>query len=417
MDTRPFAYVAFRRVFYGNVLSIVGSQMTLVAVGVQVYAITGDTADVGYTSLFALVPLVVMGLLGGALADSMDRRTLVIVSTLLTALSSVALYLQAQLELESVWLLWILVAVQSAVAALYRPARSAMIPRLIPADTVTAANTISSSTMSLGVIGGPVIAGYLIHTAGLSWTYLAEAVLLCGAVLSLLGIPPMPVGGPRTSGLFRTALRNVWEGFLFLRGQTLLLMTFVVDLIAMVFGWPLAVFPQLASQEYGTSSIGWLYAGSSIGALLAGLTSGWVSRINRQGRVIVLAIIVWGGAICLFAVTGNLPLAIFCLAVAGAADLVSASLRTSILQLVAPDEMRGRLQGVFMVVVAGGPRLGDVRLGVMASLTTPSIALLSGGVFIVVSMVVIAATVAALWRFDLRATLEAARRKPDHGVS
>lgn len=400
MDARPFRYVQFRRLFLGNLLTQVGAQMTLVAVGVQVWRMTGSEAMVGYTSLWALVPLIVFGLIGGALADTIDRRTLVIWSTVLTAITSVLLYAQALMDVGSVWLVWALVALQSAAAAAYRPARAAMLPKLIPDELIPAANTIASSTQSGAMIIGPLVAGVIVAKAGVNWAYLAEAVLLVLALLSLIGLPVMPAAhdlGGRNP--FRTAIGDTVDGFRYLRTQPLLTMQYVVDLIAMVFGWPLAVFPALADNRFGAGSIGWLYAGASIGAVAAGLFSGWISHIKRHGATIVISVALWGAAIAAFAFTSNLVLGLACLAVAGAADLVSASLRMTMLQVLTPDAMRGRMQGVFMVVVAGGPRLGDVRLGAMATLFTPTIALWSGGVIIVVAMAVIALTFRLLWSY------------------
>lgn len=401
MDTRPFKYGQFRRIFFGNILTQVGAQMTLVAVGVQVYRMTGSSAMVGYTSLWALIPLIVFGLIGGALADTIDRRSLVIWSTLLTALTSVLLYLQAIAGLNNVWVIWGLVALQSAAAAAYRPARSAMLPKLIPESLIPAANTIASSTMSGAMIIGPLVAGVIVAQAGVNWAYLAEAVLLVLAILTLFGLPVMPAAHD-TGGKspFRTAITDTIEGFRYLRTQPLLSMQYVVDLIAMVFGWPLAVFPALADGRFGEGSIGWLYAGASIGAVCAGLFSGWISHIKRHGATIIMSVAIWGTAIAAFAFTRNLIVGLVCLAIAGAADLVSASLRMTMLQVLTPDAMRGRMQGVFMVVVAGGPRLGDVRLGQMATLLSPTIALWSGGLIIVVAMAVIALTFRLLWTYQ-----------------
>lgn len=402
MDVRPFRYRQFRLIFWGNILTQVGAQMTLVAVAVQVFAMTGSSAMVGYTSLWALVPLIVFGLIGGTLADTMDRRRLVIVSTLLTALTSVLLYLQAIAEVGNVWLIWVLVAVQSAAAAVYRPTRAAMIPRLLPEQLIPAANAIATSTMSGAMIIGPLVAGVVVAKLGVNWAYLAEAVLLVLAILTLIGLTPMPVAQtPHPSGRhpFATAISDTVAGFRYLRTRPLLSMQYVVDLIAMVFGWPLAVFPALADGRFGSGALGWLYAGASIGAVLAGLFSGWISRLQRHGATIIVAVGIWGAAITAFAFSGSLVLALLFLAIAGAADMVSAALRMTMLQVLTPDEMRGRMQGVFMVVVAGGPRLGDVRLGMMATAFTPTIALWSGGVTIMVLMVAIALGFGLLWRY------------------
>jgi MFS family permease len=219
----------------------------------------------------------------------------------------------------------------------------------------------------------------------------------------------VPEGGGGPLRLL-AAIRGVWEGFVFLRTQRIVLMTFVVDIIAMLFAWPQAVFPELAETRFAGdgNSLGWLFAGLSIGALLMGLTSGWVTRLDRQGAVVLAAIAVWGVAIIGFGLAPALWLAVVFLAVAGAADMVSAVLRTSILQLAAPDDMRGRMQGVFIVVVAGGPRLGDLRAGAMASATSVTIAMVSGGVIVVAAMAIVALVVPSFLLF--RASRTAAAR-------
>jgi MFS family permease len=230
-------------------------------------------------------------------------------------------------------------------------------------------------------------------------------------------LPPGGVTGPLRLG---AAVRGVGEGFAFLRTQPVLLMTFVVDIIAMLFAWPQAVFPELSQTTYGgdANSLGWLFAGVSIGSLVMGLTSGWVTRVDRQGAVVLAAIAVWGVAIIGFGLASTLWLAVLCLAVAGAGDMVSAVLRSSMLQTAAPDEMRGRMQGVFIVVVAGGPRLGDLRAGVLASTVGVSAAMISGGVVIVVAMVLVAVLVPSFWLFRASRAdelAESARRKMAEG--
>ena len=221
------------------------------------------------------------------------------------------------------------------------------------------------------------------------------------ATTLLRGLPPLPPGTAVGKLRLGAAVRGVAEGFAFLRTQPVLLMTFVVDIIAMTFGWPQAVFPELSQTRFAESAngLGWLFAGASIGALLMGLSSGWVTRLDRQGVVVLGAIAAWGLAIVGFGFAPALWLAVVCLAVAGAADMVSAVLRTSMLQIAAPEGMRGRMQGVFIVVVAGGPRLGDLRAGALASAAGVTVAMVSGGVVIVVAMAVVAVAVPSFWLF------------------
>jgi MFS family permease len=402
IDTSPLRNRAYRRVFGGVAVTMLGQQMTLVAVPYQVYELTGSSLMVGLTSVVALVPLVVFGLLGGAIADAMDRRRLMVITSVGAAVTSALLAVQALLPGEGhLAVLWVLAAAVSGFAAVNQPARSAVIPALVGPDGIAAANALAMTVRQAGVIVGPLLAGLLIGLGDLTIVYTIDALGFVAAVLLLRGLPPLPpegVTGPLRLG---AAVRGVGEGFAFLRTQPVLLMTFVVDIIAMLFAWPQAVFPELSQTAYAgdANSLGWLFAGVSIGSLLMGLTSGWVSRVDRQGAVVLAAIAVWGVAIIGFGFASTLWLAVFCLAVAGAGDMVSAVLRSSMLQTAAPDEMRGRMQGVFIVVVAGGPRLGDLRAGVLASTVGVSAAMVSGGVVIVVAMVLVAVLVPSFWLF------------------
>jgi MFS family permease len=402
IDTTPLRNPAYRRLFWGVAATMLGQQMTLVAVPFQVYALTGSSLLVGVTSMVALVPLIVFGLLGGAIADAMDRRRLMLITSTGAAVTSALLAVQALLPGGgNLALLWILTACVSGFAAVNQPTRSAVIPAIVGPSGVAAANALSMTVRQAGVIVGPLLAGLLIGLGDLFLTYAVDALGFLVAALLLRGLPPLPPGGVAGPLRLGAAVRGVGEGFAFLRTQPVLLMTFVVDIIAMLFAWPQAVFPELSQTRFEDSpnSLGWLYAGISIGALVMGLVSGWVTRVDRQGAVVLGAIAVWGLAIIGFGLAPTLWLAVFCLAVAGAGDMVSAVLRTSILQEAAPDEMRGRMQGVFLVVVAGGPRLGDLRAGAMASAFGVSVAMVSGGVVIIVAMVVVALVVPSFWLF------------------
>ncbi len=403
IDTSPLQNANYRRLFWGIAATMLGQQMTLVAVPYQVYDLTGSSLLVGVTSIVALVPLVVFGLLGGAIADAMDRRRLMLVTGMGSAVTSTLLALQALLPGGgNLWLLWVLTAAVSGFTAVNQPARSAVIPALVGPAGVPAANALSMTVRQVGVIVGPLLAGLLIAVGDLFVAYAVDALGFVVAVLLLRGLPPLPPGTAATGKLrLGAAVRGVGEGFAFLRTQPVLLMTFVVDVIAMVFAWPQAVFPELTQTRFAESpnALGWLFAGVSIGALLMGLTSGWVSRVDRQGAVVIAAIVVWGVAIVGFGLAPSLWLAVLCLAVAGAGDMVSAVLRSSMLQLAAPEEMRGRMQGVFLVVVAGGPRLGDLRAGALASAAGVSVAMVSGGIATVVAMVVVALAVPSFWFF------------------
>jgi MFS family permease len=419
MDTTPLQNTAFRRLFFGVAATTLGQQMTLVAVPFQVYALTGSSLLVGVTSMVALVPLIVFGLLGGAIADAMDRRRLMLITSTGAAVTSALLALQALLPGGgNLALLWVLAAFVSGFAAVNQPTRSAVVPALVGPGNVAAANALTMTVRQAGVIAGPLLAGVLIGLGDVFIAYAVDALGFLLAVLLLRGLPPLPPGGAVGRLRLGGAVRGVGEGFAFLRTQPVLLMTFVVDVIAMTFAWPQAVFPELSQTRFAESanSLGWLFAGASMGALVMGLTSGWVTRIDRQGAAVLVAITVWGFAIIGFGFAPTLWLAVVCLAFAGAADMVSAVLRLSMLQLAAPEDMRGRMQGVFIVVVAGGPRLGDLRSGALASAAGVTVAMVSGGVVIVVAMVVVALGVPSFWFFrasrSARETVAAEATRP-----
>jgi MFS family permease len=402
IDTSPLRDRPFRRLWSGQTITVVGTQMTLVVVPYQVFQVTGSSLAVGLTSIVALVPLVVFGLLGGAIADTVDRRVLMLVTSGGSAVASALLFVQSLLPgAGHLWVLWTLTALESALTAVNSPTRSAAIPALVGPGKVAAANALNFTVQQAGVIVGPLLAGFLIDAGGLPFTYAIDAAGFLLAVVLLRGLPSLPPGATAGRLHLGAAFRGVLEGFAFLRTQPVLLMTFVVDIIAMLFGWPRAVIPELAETTFAHSSnaLGWLSAGISIGALLMGLVFGWVTRVDRQGAVVLAAICVWGVAVALFGISGSLFWAVFWLAVAGAGDLVSAVLRSSMLQTAAPDDMRGRMQGVFIVVVAGGPRLGDLRAGGLAAAFSIPATMVSGGVIIVVAMIVVALAVPSFWRF------------------
>lgn len=399
LDRRPLAIPSFRRLWLGQTVTVVGSQMTQVAVPVQVYDVTHSSLDVGLTSMVALVPLIVFGLLGGSVVDAMDRRVLLLATGSGLALTSLALWAQALLMSPgSLPLLWTLIAVQSALFAINSPARSTVIPRLVPADQVPAANALNQVVFNAGVILGPLAAGVLIAGSGLPWAYFIDAATFVVALYTLLRLPSM-----RPEAARRAGMASVAEGLRFLAARPLLLTAFGVDIIAMVFSFPRALFPQLASTTFaGQGALGWLYAGIAIGAMFGALSGGWLSRINRQGLAVLIAISIWAVAIMGFGAAHWLPLAIAMLAVAGLGDMISAVFRSSILQTAAPDEMRGRLQGVFTVVVAGGPRLGDLRAGGFASFMSVGLASTVGGAVCLVGIGLVAWKVPSFRRYDAR---------------
>ncbi|WP_090481228.1 MFS transporter [Nakamurella panacisegetis] len=386
-DPRPLRIGNFRRMFVSQVATVIGSQLTAVAVQQQIFDLTGSSALVGLASLVALVPLVVFGLLGGAVADSFDRRRLLMITSVGIAATSLALWLTALGGSRQVWVIMLLLAVQQGFFAVNQPTRSAVLPRIVPAELVPAANALNMTVFATGVIVGPLLVGVLIPVIGLPWLYFLDALTLTGVLYAVFRLPPIPPAG---AGRGRA---KVSDGLVYLRARPLLLMTFVIDIIAMVCGMPRALFPEMAEHTFGGPpgggvALGLLNAGLAAGSLLGGLTGGWITRVHRQGMAILIAVVLWGISMALFGSTSLLWLAVLYLAVGGFADLVSSVYRSTLLQVAATDEMRGRMQGVFTVVVAGGPRLADLVHGVVADATSTTVAVVGGGLLCVVLTIV-----------------------------
>jgi MFS family permease len=402
VDTRPIAVPAFRRLLIGQGTSFIGSMLTQVAVPVQVYELSHSSFYVGLVGLAGLVPIVVFGLYGGAIADAVDRRKLYLWSSLGTWAVTLALLAQTLVGVGSVWLLLALVAVQSGVFAIASSARGAITPRIVPSDLVPSANTLNFTVGTFGQVVGPLIAGLMLTLPdGFAYAYGADAVLFTAALWSVLKLPPIPPDGQGQ----KLGLRSVVDGLAFIAKRPILVMSFGVDIAAMVLAMPRALFPAVADARFD-NNVGPLYAAIAIGAVIAGLSSGWIGRVRRQGRALVIAIIGWGLAVALSGLAHQLWLVVTLLALAGAADLVSAVYRQTILQTYAPDEMRGRMQGVFIAVVAGGPRLGDLRAGGMAAATGPTVSWVAGGVACMIVVAVAGYFVRPFWKYDTHDELE-----------
>ncbi|MEU7425993.1 MFS transporter [Streptomyces sp. NPDC040750] len=403
MDTRPLRIPAYRRLWSSTIVTSVGSQLTAVAVPKQIYDITHSSAWVGYASLAGLVPMVAFALWGGAVADTVDRRRLLLVTNTGIAVTSLLFWAQAVTGLGSVVVLMALLAVQQAFFGLNSPARTASIARLVPAEQLPAANALGSTVMQTGLVIGPLLAGVLIPVIGLPELYLVDAVALCATVWAVFRLPALPpLGGV---GARRAGLREISAGFRYIARHKVLLLSFLADIVAMVFGMPRALFPQLAAETYHAwgegLALGVLFAGIPVGAVLGGVFSGVFSRARRHGWMVIGAVVGWGAAVVGFALSGNLWVALVFLAAAGVADMVSMVFRGAILLSAATDEMRGRMQGVFTVVVAGGPRLADVLHGTAGSVFGPRAAVAGGGALVIVVMLALACAVPALRRYRI----------------
>jgi MFS family permease len=417
----------FRRLWWGQGLASLGSQLGVVAIGLQVYALTGSTLSVGILGVCSLVPLVVLGLYGGALVDSHDRRTVALWASAGLWLVSIAIALQAWLGVASVELLYVLVAVQAGAFAINNPARNAIVPRLLPAELLPAANSWQTLAWNLSVTVGPLLGAVLVAGWGYAVAYTVDVVTFTFALWALRRLPPMPPSDLGAEPPRRAGLASMVEGLRYLATRRNVRMTFQLDLAAMVLSFPRVLFPAAGAVVLGggESTAGALTSAIALGGVLAGVLSGPLGRVHAQGRAILWAVLAWAVAVAGFGVVlvtadgsgtgarvvaagvqpvlwGALVLALVMLTAAGAADAVGAVFRQSILQSATPDAMRGRLQGVFIVVVAGGPRLGDLVVGGTAARFGEGVAAVAGGLACLAVVGLLVRRRPAFLRYDAR---------------
>ena len=394
----------------GQLVSVLGTQMTGVAVSYQVYRLTRSSLDVGLVSLAMLLPLVIGALAGGAAADAADRRRLMLVVTALMAACSAGLAVNAGTA-ASLWPLYVLPALAAGLSGFFDAALQAVIPNLVGRPDVATANAMFQAVFQLSLVAGPSAAGLLLAGTGIGFVYWIDVASFGATIVSVLLMAPQPPAGAagsarppgsarpaRPAGLAsparprRPGVRSLAEGLQFIRGRQAIQGAYLIDLNATFFGLPRALFPALAATKFGggASTVGFLYAAPGAGALLGALTTGWVGRTRSQGRAVIIAVLVWGAAIAGFGLVTWLAAALALLAIAGWADVISAVFRNAIIQLSVPDAMRGRLMGVQIAVVTGGPRLGDVESGAVAAAFGDTVSAVSGGLACIAGALVLA---------------------------
>ena len=408
---------AFAKLWTGTSIAQIGAQVTIVAVGLHIYELTHSTLAVSLVALWAIGPMILAGFLGGALADAFDRRRVALVTAVIAWLSIGTMTAIAFADVQATWPYYALAALNAASATVLGATRGAMLPRLLPKQLLPAAAALSGITMGLAITVGPAVAGVLVATVGVPWTYLLDAALFTGAFLGILSLPRMVPDGDRVAPGFASLVGS----FAFLKRAPNVRATFIWDLVAMVFGSPRVVFPAAGALVLGGGpvTVGALTAAFAVGSLLSGLFSGPLGAVRRQGRAVTLAIAAFGVCTALFGLvllvttivagTGErsdhplipaIVLAGLALAGTGAADNVSAVFRTTILQAAAPDDVRGRMQGLFYVVVAGGPRVGDLVAGGVATLIALWAPALLGGILILVTMLALLRFARGFQRYD-----------------
>jgi MFS family permease len=391
----------FRLLTIGSLVTGLGTQAALVALPYQVYVTTRSAFLTGLLGAVELGPLIVLSLFGGALADRFDRRRLLLAAQVALVLVASGLAAAALLGTPPLWLLYVLAGLSTAAAAIERVTGSAMVPNLVGPERLRGALALTFGLYNVTQVVGPALGGILISAAGVQAAYIADAVTCAGMVLAAYMMRPQP---PRLDEHEEREpiFRSIATGLRFVRGERALVGSFVIDLCAMTFGMPRALFPVLSLTVYhaGATGTGALFAAVAAGASVAALTTGWLGHARWLGRIVLASVAAWGVAIALAGVTTSIIVGIVLLALAGAADSVSAVCRSTISQTLTPDRLRGRMSSVFSLVVASGPRLGDIESGTVAAAATPRASVVSGGVACVVSVGLVAALFPELARYD-----------------
>ncbi|HZT95628.1 MAG TPA: MFS transporter [Chloroflexota bacterium] len=389
----------FRLLFAGRAVSFFGTMITAVAVPYQVFRITGSSFAVGLLGLCEIVPILGLAFVGGALADAHDRRRMVLVTELAMSGVSAVLVFNALLPQPQLGVLYAAAAVLAGLDALQTPSLDALLPRLVGRNELTAAGALSELRTTAGMIAGPALGGVLIASIGLPATYLVDVGTFgvgLGMLLLMRAVPP-PAGAERPS------VRRILEGLRYARSRPELLGTYLVDMNAMFFGMPNALFPAVAARYGGAKILGLLLAAPAVGSFVAVATSGWSNHVRRHGLAVILAAGAWGVAIVGFGLSPNLPLILLCLALAGGADMISGIFRSVIWNQTIPDSLRGRLAGIEMISYSSGPTLGNVEAGAVASAFSLRSSIISGGVLCVLGTAILAFTLPGFRRYDARA--------------
>jgi MFS family permease len=388
----------YRLLYAAQFVTFLGTMVTYVALPYQMYALTQSSLAVGLLGLFELVPLLLTAFVGGALADAVDRRRMVLATEVGLGLGSAALFVSALAGNTHPWVLYMIAAVMSGLNGLQRPSIDALTPRLVDREEVPAAASLSAFRGSVGMIAGPALGGLLIASVGLPATYLfdlATYALSYVAIRLIRRVPP-----PESAE--KPTLRSIAEGFRYAKSRQELIGTYVVDFVAMVFGMPLALFPALSQRLGGPRALGLLYAAPAMGALVASLTSRWTKSVHRHGLAVMLAATAWGLAIVVFGLVDGLAPAVFFLALAGGADAISGMFRMTLWNQTIPDTLRGRLAGIEMVSYMSGPLLGHVEAGAVAAAFGVRASVVSGGVLCIVGVLVCGALLPKFVKYDAR---------------
>jgi MFS family permease len=398
VDVRPLRHRDFRQLFIGRGITFLGAMVTFVAVPYQVFQITHSSFAVGMVGLVEAVPLVVAAVVGGAIADARDRRRQVWITELGLMACSGGLFANAALRHPHLATIYLLAALMAALEGLQRPALEAMVPRLVPREDLKAAGALGALRMTIGMIAGPAIGGALVATVGLRGAYAFDLATFTFSLVALARMHAVPPPGDAEPA----SLRRIIEGFRYARSRPELIGTYLVDINAMFFGMPEALFPALAVKFGGAGALGWIYAAPAVGSLVATAASGWTRQVHRYGWAVLFAATAWGLAIIAFGFAHNLWVALLFLTFAGAADMVSGIFRMALWNETIPDALRGRLAGIEQVSYSIGPALGNVESGTVAGVFSVQTSIVSGGIFCVLGSVVLGLALPAFRHYDAR---------------
>ena len=380
----------YRRIWWTELVSQAGTQITIVAVFFQVFKLTDSAAKVGLVGLVQFVPLVLATVVFGPLIDRLDRRKILLCTQVGFVVTSSTLLAGAAMGRPPLLLIYAAAGAAAGLSGISSPTRGSIVPNLIPVELLSSAVALNQLMWNGAMVAGPALGGVIIARAGLTWAYAVDVVSFAGPLYATWRLSPQVptrTEGPASLGI--TAMR---ESFAFVKRNRVLQATFAVDLFAMIFGLPRALFPILALRQFhrGAEIVGAMFSAIAVGAVIGAGTAGWVRAVRRHGLAVLVAVVIWGGCIAVFGVTGSLPIAFVLLAAAGAADVISAVFRGTILQTVLTDAVRGRLSAIHILVVTGGPRLGDFEAGLVAAAFTPTISVVSGGLACVAGVFVVA---------------------------
>ncbi len=398
----------YRLLFIGQLVSFFGSMMTFVVVPVQMFQLTKSSLMVGLIGIAEFVPMFVLAFIGGALADAVDRRKMLRLTEVGQTIVTAILLGNSLLPQPQIWVLFVCVGIHAGLSGLQRPSFEALIPKIVPLEHMSAVSALNSIRYNVGAIFSPIVAGFIVSGLGASLAYLIDLITFVASLVAVWLIRAVPPAADAD----RPSFESIKKGFRYAISRQELLGTYLIDINAMLFGMPVALFPAIAAM-YGGSSVGFLYSAIAVGALVASLTSGWAKKVHRHGLMITIAAALWGVAIIFFGLADSFWLGLFFLAVAGFFDMISGIFRGTIWNQTIPNHFRGRLAGIEMISYLTGPMLGHAEAGIVAHFFGVKTSVISGGVLTIIGSFVLALLLPTFISYDGRQGIERKKREEE----